>query len=77
MAGAADERLGEVPVAAVVADTVLPPLEELRRALRAELAAYEIPRKIVKVAAVPRTANGKVDRPGVLRAVAAAGAALG
>jgi acyl-CoA synthetase (AMP-forming)/AMP-acid ligase II len=77
VAGAADERLGEVPVAAVVADAVLPPLEELRRALRAELAAYEIPRTIVKVAAVPRTANGKVDRPGVLRAVAAAGAALG
>jgi fatty-acyl-CoA synthase/O-succinylbenzoic acid--CoA ligase len=71
VAGIEDERLGEVPVAVVVADADLPPLDELRAALRAELAPYEIPRRIVRVDALPRTANGKPDRPGVVRVVTA------
>jgi long-chain acyl-CoA synthetase len=73
VAGIDDERLGEVPVAVVVADGELPPLDELRTALREELAPYEIPRRVVRVPALPRTPNGKPDRPGVVRAVAAAG----
>ena len=69
MAGAPDERLGEVPVAVVVSEGELPPFEELRTALRGELAPYEIPRRIVRVEALPRTDNGKLDRPGVLRRI--------
>ena len=69
VAGAPDERLGEVPVAVVVADDELGPIADLRAALRNELARYEIPRRIVRVAALPRTENGKVDRPGVIRMV--------
>ncbi|MEU7816579.1 fatty acid--CoA ligase family protein [Pseudonocardia sp. NPDC049154] len=71
VAGIEDERLGEVPVAVVVSEGDLPPFEELRTALRAELAPYEIPRRIVRVEALPRTENGKPDRPGVVRAVSA------
>lgn len=68
VAGVPDERLGEIPVAAVV----LKPgrntsSEELRTALRARLAAYELPRKIVMTDAIPRHESGKVDRPGVAR----------
>ena len=69
VAGAPDERLGEVPVAVVVADDELGPIADLRAALRNELARYEIPRRIVRVPALPRTENGKVDRPGVIRMV--------
>ena len=69
VAGAPDERLGEVPVAVVVSERELPPYEELRIALRGELAPYEIPRRIVRVEALPRTENGKLDRPGVLRRI--------
>jgi fatty-acyl-CoA synthase/O-succinylbenzoic acid--CoA ligase len=69
VAGAPDERLGEVPVAVVVSEGELPPYEELRIALRDELAPYEIPRRIVRVEALPRTENGKLDRPGVLRRI--------
>jgi long-chain acyl-CoA synthetase len=71
VAGAEDERLGEVPVAVVVADGELPAYEELRTALRSELAPYEVPRRILRVEALPRTQNGKLDRPGVLKVVAA------
>lgn len=70
VAGAGHTRLGEVPVAVVVADQELPPYEQLRGALRAQLAPYEIPREVVRVGQLPRTHNGKPDRPGVVRAVA-------
>jgi fatty-acyl-CoA synthase/O-succinylbenzoic acid--CoA ligase len=69
VAGAPDERLGEVPVAVVVTENELGPIADLQTALRNELARYEIPRRIVPVPALPRTENGKVDRSGVLRMV--------
>jgi acyl-coenzyme A synthetase/AMP-(fatty) acid ligase len=53
----------------VVSERELPPYEELRIELRGELAPYEIPRRIVRVEALPRTENGKLDRPGVLRRI--------
>jgi long-chain acyl-CoA synthetase len=66
VAAHADERLGEVPVVALVpqpGSTV--DLEGLRSALRERLAPYELPRRLALVEAIPRTANGKVDRPAV------------
>ena len=69
VAGAPDERLGEVPVAVVVADDELGSIADLQTLLRNELARYEIPCRIVRVPALPRTENGKVDRPGVIRMV--------
>ncbi|OCB27464.1 hypothetical protein A5674_18255 [Mycobacterium malmoense] len=69
VAGAPDDRLGEVPVAVVVSKEQLPPLDDLRTALRSELAPYEVPRRIVRVAALPRTEHGKIDRLGVVRHV--------
>jgi fatty-acyl-CoA synthase/O-succinylbenzoic acid--CoA ligase len=70
VAGLPDERLGEVPVAAVVSrpGVTLDP-ERIRTELRAELAAYELPRKLIQVSAVPRFDTGKVDRDAVRRAV--------
>jgi long-chain acyl-CoA synthetase len=67
VAGAPDPRLGEVPVAVVVTTGPPPTVDEVRAALRAELAPYEIPRRIAFDAELPRTENGKVDRPGVVR----------
>ncbi len=66
VAALADERLGEVPVALVVGDgTQTIDGESLRTALRATMAAYELPRQVDVVATLPRTANGKLDRPAV------------
>ena len=71
VAGEPHPRLGEVPVAVVITDRPLPGVDDLRVALRAELAPYEIPRQIVPVAVLPRTDNGKPDRSGVHAAIAA------
>ena len=66
VAGRNDERLGEVPVVAVVAEAGANlALEPLRTALRTRLAGYELPRDLRIIEAIPRTANGKVDRPAV------------
>jgi long-chain acyl-CoA synthetase len=70
VSGLPDDRLGEIPVATVVlnvgsvADT-----ESLRRELRSKLAAYELPRRIAVVDAIPRRDTGKVDRDAVGRIV--------
>jgi long-chain acyl-CoA synthetase len=69
VAGAPDPRLGEVPVAVLIAKGEPPSRAEVRAALRAELAPYEIPRRLVFDSALPRTENGKIDRPGVVRRV--------
>lgn len=69
VAGAPDPRLGEVPVAVLVATGGPLTVEEVRTALRAELAPYEIPRRMVFDAALPLTENGKIDRSGVVRRV--------
>jgi len=66
VAGRNDERLGEVPVVAVVIEAGANlALEPLRTALRTRLAGYELPRDLRIIEAIPRTANGKVDRPAV------------
>jgi acyl-coenzyme A synthetase/AMP-(fatty) acid ligase len=64
--GIPDERLGEVPVAAVtlregMADS--PSTEELRSFLQSRLSTYEIPRQILIVDRLPRTPSMKVSRP--------------
>lgn len=61
---AADERWGQVPVAAVVAQ---PPTDEALRArileyCRQELAAYKVPRRIAFLEQLPVTGAGKLDR---------------
>jgi fatty-acyl-CoA synthase/O-succinylbenzoic acid--CoA ligase len=66
--GVPDERLGEVPVAAVVLHTgVSASVDEIRNGLRARLAAYELPRKIAVVDEIPRLETGKVDRASVAK----------
>jgi long-chain acyl-CoA synthetase len=69
--GAPDNRLGEVPVAAVVwRDRPQP--AELLADLRGRLAHYKIPRSFVSLDRIPRTSFGKVDRAAL--AALAAGA---
>jgi len=70
VAGIADERLGEIPVAALVLNSgaeISP--DSVRDALRSRLAAYELPRHVVFVEAIPRHQTGKVDRDAVGRQV--------
>jgi acyl-CoA synthetase (AMP-forming)/AMP-acid ligase II len=63
--GVADERLGEVPVAAVRlfpgADTSTDP-DELLAEATADLAPYKRPRQLVIVDELPRTGSGKVQK---------------
>lgn len=61
--GRADDRLGDLPVAAiVVGDDADVDVEAMRTQLRDHLSNYEIPREIRVIDAIPRTTNGKVDR---------------
>jgi acyl-CoA synthetase (AMP-forming)/AMP-acid ligase II len=62
--GVPDERLGEVPVAAVVRSRDAPrvPEEQLLAALRERLPAYKLPVRIVEIDALPRNAMLKVER---------------
>ncbi|MYE58208.1 MAG: long-chain fatty acid--CoA ligase, partial [Alphaproteobacteria bacterium] len=63
--GLPDPAKGEVPVAVVVAEPgASPDAETLKRACRAELAAYKTPQRIeiVERAALPVTATGKVRK---------------
>jgi malonyl-CoA/methylmalonyl-CoA synthetase len=59
VAGAPDERKGEVPVAWFVGDA--DPVA-LTAACRAALASFKVPRTFVRVAALPRNALGKVQK---------------
>jgi fatty-acyl-CoA synthase len=69
--GLPDDRWGEVPVLAVV---MLPGREldsaALQRLLDTHLARFKHPRRVMEVAALPKTALGKVQR-GVLRQLCA------
>lgn len=67
--GVADERLGEVPVAAVVAraDARSLTADELRTHLRGSLMAYQIPTSILIVDDLPRTTSMKPDSAAVRR----------
>jgi acyl-CoA synthetase (AMP-forming)/AMP-acid ligase II len=73
--GLPDERLGQLPVAAVeLRDGTAPVTEEaLRDFAREHLARYQVPAEIRIVAALPRTPSMKVSRPEV-RALFAPGA---
>jgi malonyl-CoA/methylmalonyl-CoA synthetase len=59
--GVADARRGEVPVAYVVADDSVD-LNALDAVMRTQLASFKLPRGYVRVAQLPRTALGKVQR---------------
>jgi malonyl-CoA/methylmalonyl-CoA synthetase len=59
--GVKDARRGEVPVAYVVCDDAVD-LAALDAQVRAHLASFKVPRAFVRVAALPRTALGKVQR---------------
>ncbi len=70
VAGVPDERLGEIPVAAVVLRSgATADGEWIRQALRSRLAAYELPRRVAFVDAIPRHETGKVNRDEVARLV--------
>ena len=70
VAGVPDDRLGEVPVAAVVLRSgATTDADAIRHALRTRLAAYELPRRVAFVDAIPRHDSGKVDRDQVARLV--------
>lgn len=63
VSGIADERAGEVPVAAVQLDPeVAVPGEELRALVERSLATYEHLRHVVVVDVIPRLPSGKVLR---------------
>ncbi|HEX5405904.1 MAG TPA: long-chain-fatty-acid--CoA ligase [Pseudonocardiaceae bacterium] len=61
--GRPDERWGEVPVAyvTVVRDAHLD-VDELREFARARLAHFKVPRQVVVVDDLPRTATGKIQK---------------
>ena len=58
--GAPDARLGEVPVAFVVADLEPGGEAELTLWARAQLANFKVPRHVVALDSLPRNASGKV-----------------
>jgi len=68
VAGRDDERLGQVPVAAVevAAGHAAPAEEELVRWCRRELLPYEVPVRVLVVDALPRTPSMKVSRVDLL-----------
>jgi acyl-CoA synthetase (AMP-forming)/AMP-acid ligase II len=65
--GLADERLGQVPVAAIEIrpDADVPSEAELKTYAQQHLTAYQVPVKFKLVPALPRTISMKVSRPGV------------
>jgi fatty-acyl-CoA synthase len=61
--GLADEHWGEVPVALVVlAPGAELETEQLREFLRGRLARFKVPKRIEPVAALPKTATGKIQK---------------
>jgi long-chain acyl-CoA synthetase len=65
--GIPDDRLGEVPVAAIEIEpgSDPPSTPELLDLARSQLAGYEVPTQIVVVRELPRTPSTKVSRPAV------------
>jgi malonyl-CoA/methylmalonyl-CoA synthetase len=57
--GEADEVRGEVPIAFFVGES---DARDLERACRQQLASFKVPRRFVKVEAIPRTALGKIQK---------------
>jgi acyl-CoA synthetase (AMP-forming)/AMP-acid ligase II len=60
--GTADAHWGEVVTAVVVEGAGPVALEPLQAHARARLAAYQVPRRLVRLDALPRTASGKVSK---------------
>lgn len=60
--GAPDERWGHVVTAAIVPDVDAPSDTEILDALRGHLAAFKLPKQLVRVDALPLLPNGKPDR---------------
>ncbi|OJV76670.1 MAG: hypothetical protein BGO37_11605 [Cellulomonas sp. 73-92] len=61
--GAPDPTWGEIVVAVLECDpATAPSLEEVRALASPQLARYKLPKAVVALAALPRTASGKVDR---------------
>jgi 3-oxocholest-4-en-26-oate---CoA ligase len=73
--GVPDDTWGERVVAVVAAANEALTAEELRGAVRRRLAGYKVPRAVILLPALPRTATGKLELARV-RAIAA-GAVLG
>ncbi len=65
--GLDDERLGQVPVAALepVAGSTPPTSAELEAFLRERLSAYQIPARFLAVGSLPRTPSMKISQPAV------------
>jgi acyl-CoA synthetase (AMP-forming)/AMP-acid ligase II len=57
-----DAHWGEVVTAVVVADGPPPSLDAVRAHAKARLAAFQAPRRLVVVEALPRTPSGKIDK---------------
>ncbi|MGW2517340.1 SDR family NAD(P)-dependent oxidoreductase [Streptomyces sp. NPDC001617] len=70
--GRPDDVLGEVPVAYVVPEPGGFDARSVLDACRPRLAAYKLPVEIHEIAAVPRTASGKIARHAVVQIPAAA-----
>jgi acyl-CoA synthetase (AMP-forming)/AMP-acid ligase II len=62
--GVPDERLGQRVAALIVpAPGAVLDLDDLRAAIRGELAGYKVPSRVRLVDEVPRAPNGKIDHP--------------
>ncbi len=72
--GVPDETWGELVVAVVAATDAALTAEELRDAVRRRLAGYKVPRRVVLLPRLPRTATGKLE-VAALRRIAAADSA--
>ena len=70
--GLPDERWGQVVTAVVVPEGRGVTLEAVQARARARLADFKVPRRLVLVDALPRTASGKVSKRDVRAAAAAA-----
>ncbi len=61
--GLPDEEWGQIVAAAMVTEQYEQmPLDEIKKKLKTTLTSYKIPKKIVYVNALPRTASGKVKK---------------
>lgn len=67
LVGVPDDRLGDRPVALVVPLHDTFPDDAFLRWAHERVAGYRRPRAVVLADAIPRGANGKVDRPGATR----------
>ncbi|WP_040798646.1 class I adenylate-forming enzyme family protein [Nocardia higoensis] len=69
--GIPDARMGQVPVAAMVAGPGAPTVAEVRTHLRRVLPAPSMPVRILRLASLPRTPRGKLDRHALIDLFAA------